>query len=173
MPVITAQIFAGSAHPNEDGGILEGFQFIQLFEGSKPYWQMSIDPSKGTKFTWIPEKVDSILADGILMAFLHVFHAAETESLAKREPQLNSPGRLFLNENLPPEYLQDLRSSYKSNKEITNPNRKIILCVFRGSSIVNQVSLMRDIDATCEVLQPAYSRLYSPWSDDITTAGQL
>ena len=173
MPVITAQIFAGSAHPNEDGGLLEGFRLIQLFEGSKPYWQMPIDPSGGTKFTWIPEKVDTILADGILMAFLHVFHSLETVKLAKREPQLSSPGRLFLNENLPHEFLEDLRASCKSNKEMTKPNRKIILSVFRGSSIDNQVSWMRDIDVTCEVLQPTYSRLYSQWSDDITTLGQL
>ncbi len=173
MPVLTAQILAGRAHPNEDGGILEGFQVIQLFEGSRPYWQMPADPSNETMFTWIPEKIGTILADGILMAFLHVFHAAETVRLAKGQSQLDSPGRLFLNEKLSHEALEELRASCKINQDLTKPDRKIILSVFRGSSINHQVSWMCDIDATCEVLQPTYSRLYSQWSDDITTLGKL
>lgn len=172
MATLTAQILIGSPHPNHGG--LNPTHYLFLSENSRPAFVLhghsasGEDKSDAGTITWIPT-IENMLEDALLMIAICVCKSPDIVELAK---------------NFCPGIEADWIEVYSALEE---PERKqlylkcrnmsgfpkIIISVFRGSTIEGQLSELTQYGMDVEVCAPVYSREYSDWANETNVQGSL
>lgn len=174
MGTFTSQILVGQKH-SYDGGIINITHMLYLSENSRPAWiltpadifnEHAQDPPK--RITWIPT-VEHMLEDALLMIGLYVVKDTELLKLAKECFHAATKDFIELYQDVNPEKLQKL---YKYTKNIMSPH-KIILSAFQGSSITNQLTVLKDYQNDIEVCKSIYTKEFSLWSKKFESNGDL
>jgi hypothetical protein len=173
MSVFTAQILIGSAHPY-DSGISDISHSLFLSESDRPAWILSpTDPfcehkQTSSTITWIPT-LENTLEDALVMIGLYVLKDQKLCDLASHF--LNHPNKDFIElyNDISPEGLREL---YKQTRLIEG-NHKIMLSVFHSSTILKQLSVLKQYQNAIEVCRSIYTKEYSPWSNKFLTTGNL
>ena len=172
MGTLTAQILIGSPHPNNDGIIPSHYLFLS--ENSAPSWSLvkenvdNEDKNKYPNIVWLPT-VENMLEDGLLMVATHVLKNHEILEMAKDYTNQIESKRLELYSDLDDGQRNNL---YQKCRELSK-FPKLIISVFRSSSIETQLAVLEKYDMDVEVCTPIYSRLYSDWQNEIRIEGSL
>jgi len=173
MSTFTAQILVGQKHSN-DSGIINISHTLFLSENSRPAWILLPTDFFGKQeqsepqITWIPT-IENMLEDALLMIGLYVL---KDEKLLKfAEKYFVNPRKNFteLYQDITQENLLEL---YKQTRLIES-GHKITLSVFQGSSILNQLQVLKNYKNDIEVCQSVYSKEYSHCSKQFETRGDL
>ena len=172
MATMTAQILIGSGHPNHDG--IGPSHYLFLSENSRPAWLLveqniiMSSKKKDAKIVWIPT-VDSMLEDAFLMIAVHVLKDQGIVEVIKSFSKAALSDRLEMHDSLEE---AERKLLYEKCRTIT-PFPKLVVSVFRGSTIMSQLPVLKNYTMDVEVCVPAYSRLSSPWSQDREVLGSL
>ncbi len=172
MATLTAQILVGYPHPYHDG--INPTHYLFLSENSKPAWilvrQNIFQERKDDigKITWIPT-IENMLEDALLMIAIHICKDNEVIDLARNFCNKIELHYLELYSNFKEFQLKKL---YEKCRRIKN-YPKIIISIFRGSTIERQISVLENYEMDVEVCRPVYSRLYSPWTEGWKIEGSL
>ena len=172
MATLTAQILIGSPHPNDDGIIPS--HYLLFSENSAPSWELveaninQVNNEKLPKIVWIPT-AENMLEDGLLMAAIHVLKNQEILEMAKDYTIKIESERLEIYSDLDEEQRNKL---YKKCREFSE-FPKLIISVFRSSSIERQLAILEKYKMDVEVCTPIYSRLYSRWKNETRIEGSL
>ena len=172
MGTLTAQILIGSPHPNNDGIIPSHYLFLS--ENSAPSWSLvkenvdNEDKNKYPNIVWLPT-VENMLEDGLLMVAAHVLKNHEILEMAKDYTNQIESKRLELYSDLDDGQRNNL---YQKCRELSK-FPKLIISVFRSSSIETQLAVLEKYDMDVEVCAPIYSRLYSEWQNETRIEGSL
>lgn len=172
MGTFTAEILVGNPHPNHDGIIPSHYLFLS--ENSRPAWIMTRqnifnDNVKGSRIiTWIPT-VENMLDDAILMIAIDICKNEELLSLAKKfHPGIESD-RI----EMYADFEEDQRNQLYDKCSEINDFPKIIISVFKSSSIMAQLQSLDKYNLDVEVCTPSYIRLNSSWSKETYKEGSL
>ena len=160
MSTFTAQILVGRSHPNH-GGILPSLVTMFLSENSRPCWHCSLVDKK---VFWIPQKPQTILEDGLLMAAIWVLQLADIIEMAADHPAIASESRLELDRFDDVNLLSKLREKFLTHEYAPDFPPKLVISVFEESSLLDQMHILANYKFDCEVLVTKYSRLHSQWS---------
>ena len=173
MATLTAQMMVGTPHANHDG--INPTNYLFLSENSRPAWMLvpqNIFMESGNditgKVTWIPT-IENMLEDAILMIAIHVCKNPEIIELSKQFSKSMLSDRVEMYENLEKFQREQLYQKCRELKVFP----KIILSVFKDSSIESQLQILNLYKMDIEVCSPIFSRLYSQWTDDISIEGVL
>ena len=172
MGTLTANILIGSPHPNKDGIIPSHYMFLS--ENSAPSWTLvkenvdNEDKNKYPNIVWLPT-VENMLEDGLLMVAAHVLKNHEILEMATDYTKKIESERLELYSDLDDAQRNNL---YQKCRELSK-FPKLIISVFRSSSIETQLAVLEKYDMDVEVCTPIYSRLYSEWQNEIRIEGSL
>lgn len=172
MGTLTANILIGSPHPNKDGIIPSHYMFLS--ENSAPSWTLvkenvdNEDKNKYPNIVWLPT-VENMLEDGLLMVAAHVLKNHEILEMAKDYTKKIESERLELYSDLDDAQRNNL---YQKCRELSK-FPKLIISVFRSSSIETQLAVLEKYDMDVEVCTPIYSRLYSDWQNETRIEGSL
>ena len=172
MGTLTANILIGSPHPNKDGIIPSHYMFLS--ENSAPSWTLvnenveNEDKNKYPNIVWLPT-VENMLEDGLLMVAAHVLKNHEILEMAKDYTDKIESERLELYSDLDDGQRNNL---YQKCRELSK-FPKLIISVFRSSSIETQLAVLEKYDMDVEVCTPSYSRLYSAWQNEKRIEGSL
>ena len=172
MATKTAQILIGSPHPHDDGIIPSHYLFLS--ENSRPSWQLvkenlyNEEKNKYLKIIWIPT-VENMLEDGLLMVAVHVLKNQEILEIANDYSVKLESKRLELYSDLDEEQRNNLYQKCRDLSEFP----KLIISVFRSSSIERQLTVLEKYKMDVEVCTPIYSRLYSGWQNETRIEGSL
>lgn len=172
MATLTAQILVGSPHPNHDG--INPTHFLFLSENDRPAWVLvgqnifQEERSSFHKITWIPT-VENMLEDALLMIAIHVCKNREIIEQAKGFSAKIQTDRIEMYSDLKESQRKQL---YQEARQITD-FPKVIVSVFRGSTIEKHLSLLEQYKMDVEVCRISYSRLYSSWTNDTRVEGSL
>ena len=161
MGTMTAQILIGTPHQNHGG--ITPTHCLYLSENSRPAWILvpqnifieKEDQNYG-KIVWIPT-LENMLEDALLMIGLHVVQDEKIKNLAEKCFHNESPEHAALYEDIKKE---DLENLYALSRQMGN-RFKIIISVFRESSIMPQLKMLEKYRMDVEMCTPTYSRLYS------------
>ncbi|GAB6056915.1 hypothetical protein [Desulfonatronum parangueonense] len=169
MGAMTAQILIGSGHPNHDG--IGPSHYLFLSENSRPAWllveQNLFQCARNRKIVWIPT-VEDMLEDALLMIAVHVVKDQEVVDLIKSLNNSATSDRLEMYDSFDEAQRKML---YEKCRAVALP--KLVLSVFRGSSILTQLSAIDNYMMDIEVCVAVYSRLSSQWSPDRNIQGSL
>ncbi len=160
MATLTAQILIGDPHPFDDGIIPSHYLFLS--ENSQPSWKLvktniyQVNNDKFPKIGWRPT-VENMLEDGLLMVAIHIVKNKEIIKIAK-----DFSGKI---ESQYLELYSDLNDKqrdilYQKSRELS-VFPKLIISVFRSSTIEKQLAVLEKYKMEVEVCTPTYSRLYS------------
>ncbi|MEW6110475.1 MAG: hypothetical protein AB1632_15120 [Nitrospirota bacterium] len=172
MATLTAQILIGSPHPNHDG--INPTHYLFLSENDRPAWVLvdqnifQNERSGFTKVTWIPT-VENMLEDALLMVVINILKNREIIEMAKGVFGKIESERVELYSNFNESQLNTL---YRKCREISD-FPKMIISVFRGSTIEKQLAVLEQYKMDVEVCAPIYSRLYSPWTNENRIEGSF
>jgi len=172
MATLTAQILVGHPHPNHDG--INPTHYVFLSENDRPAWvlvRQNIFEERGRgigKITWIPT-VENMLEDALLMIAIHVCKNHEVTELAKGFCAKIESERIEVYSDLEEPHRKQL---YQRCREISG-FPKIIVSVFKGSTIERQLPVLEQYKMDVEVCIPIYSRLYSSWTNETRIEGSL
>ena len=172
MGTLTAQILIGSPHSNNDGIIPSHYLFLS--ENSAPSWSLvkenvdNEDKNKYPNIVWLPT-VENKLEDGLLMVAAHVLKNHEILEMATDYTKKIESERLELYSDLDDGQRNNL---YQKCRELSK-FPKLIISVFRSSSIETQLAVLEKYDMDVEVCAPIYSRLYSEWQNETRIEGSL
>ena len=172
MATLTSQIMVGRPHPNHDG--INPTHYLFLYENSRPVWVLVSqniflkEQHNHTKIEWIPT-VENMLEDALLMIAIHACKNYEVIEFAKGLLAKIESERIELYSDLEESHRQQL---YQRCREISD-YPKIIISVFKGSTIERQLSILEQYKMDVEVCKTDYSRLYSTWTNDVKTEGSL
>ena len=172
MGTLTANILIGSPHPNKDGIIPSHYMFLS--ENSAPSWTLvkenvdNEDKNKYLNIVWLPT-VENMLEDGLLMVAAHVLKNHEILEMVKDYTNQLESKRLELYSDLDDGQRNNL---YQKCRELSK-FPKLIISVFRSSSIETQLAVLEKYDMDVEVCAPIYSRLYSEWQKEKRIEGTL
>lgn len=172
MATLTAQILIGWPHPNHDG--INPTHYLFLSENDRPAWVLvdqniaKEERSSLPEITWIPT-VENMLQDALLMIGIHIVKSREITEMAR--------GFFSKIEFERVEFYSDLNESqrnrlYRECRKIAD-FPKIIISVFRGSTIEKQLAVLKHYKMDVEVCRPTYSRLYSSWTKRKRIEGSL
>ena len=172
MGTFIAQILVGSPHPNHDG--IGPSHFLFLSVNSRPAWILVNEnlfedsPRPFERKVWIPT-VEHILEDAFLMIAYYICKDKNfIEQAIAYNPKIKR-GRIELYSD----YNGDQRAHlYELCREI-QVFPKLIISVFKGSAMQEQLLILEKYSMDVEVCDVKYSRLSSGWSDDITVTGSL
>jgi hypothetical protein len=174
MGTFTAQILVGQKHPYE-GGILNISHMLYLSENDRPAWVLTPvnvfnekEVIQSKRITWIPT-LEHMLEDALLMIGLYVVKDNGLLNLFNQYSLDPNKDFIELYQDVKPENLQKL---YKEAKHIIS-SHKITLSVFQGSSIINQLSVLKEYQNDIEVCQSIYTKEFSPWSKEFESIGDL
>lgn len=173
MGTFTSQILIGQKH-SYDGGIINISHTLYLSENDRPAWILTpTDPfhaNKETqlKVTWIPT-LENMLEDALVMIGLYVLKDKELIALANQYFQDPNQDFIELYDDIKPEDLQKL---YERARTIES-SHKVILSVFQGSSILNQLSVLKNYQNDIEVCKSIYTKEFSLWSRRYEENGDL
>ena len=159
MSTLTAQILVGNPHPFDDGIIPSHFIFLK--ENNQPSWSLVkanvFQENKNYKLSeivWRPT-LENMLEDALLMVAIHVLKNKEIIKIAKDFSSKIDSQLLELNSHLNNEQKEVL---YKKCRELSE-FPKIIISIFRSSTIEEQISVLEEYKMEVEVCTPVYSRL--------------
>ncbi|MFY0546388.1 hypothetical protein [Brevibacillus sp. H7] len=172
MGTITAQILIGEAHPNH-GGIYPT-HVLYLSENSRPSWILTehniLVESTGNQkpIIWNPT-VENMLEDALLMISYYVMKnplitATMHSALEKSKKPYIQLYEAFEQEELP--------QLYAINKQISC-RYKLVINVFEGSTILQQLKVLEEYGMEVEVTIPVYSRSFSRWRNQMGIKGSL
>lgn len=172
MGTITAQILIGEAHPNH-GGIYPT-HVLYLSENSRPSWILTehnilVESDRNQKaMIWVPT-VENMLEDALLMISCYVtknplITAAVSPNLNKIKEPWVQMYEVFEKD--------ELAHLYVLNKEISS-RYKIVMNVFEGSTILQQLHVLEEYGMEVEVTIPVYSRSFSMWRNQMLVKGSL
>lgn len=185
MATHTAQILVGNPHPNHGG--INPRHYLFLSENSRPHWKLvneNISPhSKGhVKTIWIPT-LEHMLEDAFLMIAIYALEDEKVVELAKELiPKIFD--RTYIRKSIGPagpgpiltlydDLEEEQRNQLYAECKLIKNFPKIIVSIFKGSSIENQLSILDEYAMDVEVCSNTYSRLYSRWTQEVTTTGAL
>jgi len=172
MGTLTAQILVGSPHVNHDG--IQPKNYLFLSENSMPAWVLVPQNIFGEhittkRITWIPT-VENMLEDAFLMIAVHIIKNSEILELAKSfYDKIQQTERLELYEHFNDSQRKQL---YEECRHISK-FPKLIISVFRYSTIQKQLKVVQEYKMDVEVCCPIYSRLYSGWTKETRVEGSL
>jgi hypothetical protein len=172
MGTLTAQILVGSPHVNHDG--VQPKNYLFLSENSMPAWILIPQNVFGEhittkRITWIPS-VENMLEDAFLMIAVHIINNSEIIELAKSfYDKIQQTDRLELYECFNDSQRKQL---YEKCRHISK-FPKVIISVFRHSTIQKQLKVIEQYKMDVEVCCPIYSRLYSAWTKETSVEGSL
>lgn len=170
MGTFTAQILVGIGHPYHDG--IEPSHRLYLSENSRPSWILVPDSlggvSSGSKVTWIPT-LENTLEDALLMIGIHVVKDPDLVEMASHFIGSQENNWVVVNEDIDPLHLDML---YQRCRSLEN-TFKLVVTVFRGSSVEEQLKVLKDYKMDVEVCLPNYVRLYSQWLEQTRIEGEL
>lgn len=172
MATLTAQILIGSPEPNHDG--INPTHYLFLSENDRPAWmlvdQNIFQEEQGSfpKVTWLPT-LENMLEDALLMVAICVLKKREIVKMAKDFHIRTEAKKVDLNSNLNDSQRNTL---YRKCREISD-FPKVIISVFKGSMIENQLSVLEQYKMEVEVCRLIYSRYYSSWENETRTEGSL
>jgi hypothetical protein len=172
MGTLTAQILVGEPHPFHHG--INPTHYVFLSENDRPAWVLvgqNIFKESGEgvrKITWIPT-VEHMLEDALLMIAVHVCKNKQLIDLAKSfSPKVESD-RMELYSDLKGTHRKQL---YRKCREVSH-FPKVIITIFRGSTIEKQLRVLGEYKMEVEVCVPIFSRLYSCWENELKIEGSL
>jgi hypothetical protein len=166
MSTMTAQLLIGEAHPY-DGGI-NPTHSIFLSENSVPRFILSSLQSSEDKVIWLPT-VEHMLEDALLMVALHVWKDEKLLQMAKQFFRKNKTNHILLYEDIDAKALELMRERTRQ----LDGYGKITISVFRGSTVHNQVAVLKGYRMDVEVCMPIYVREYSVWTKQTESIGSL
>ena len=171
MATLTAQILIGESHPNKDG--LLPTHYLFLSENSRPSWKLVKENyyhgvTKSPKIVWVPT-IENMLEDGLLMIAIHVLKNQEIIEMANDYSVKIESKRLELYSDLDEEQRNNLYQNCREFSEFP----KLIISVFRSSSIERQLAVLEKYKMDVEVCTPIFSRLYSGWLNETRIEGSL
>ena len=172
MGTMTAQILIGSAHPNHNG--INPTHNIFLSENDRPALILTgenffkANQQNAAPITWIPT-VEDMLEDALLMIAIHVSRGREIIELAKGFNDKIMDDRLELYFVLDDAQRKQLYTKCRLISDFP----KIVISVFRASTMDKQLPILEQYKMDVEVCRVAYSRLRSPWVNDISVQGSL
>ena len=172
MATLTAQILIGRPHPNHDG--INPTHYLFLSENDRPAWILvNQNVFHGerlghSKITWIPT-VENMLEDALLMIAIHVCKNRDLIDHTKGFNARIQTDRLEMYTDLKESQRKQL---YQECRAITD-FPKVIVSVFRGSTIEKQLPLLEQYKMDVEVCRVNYSRLYSSWTNETRIEGSL
>jgi hypothetical protein len=153
MATLSAQILVGSPHPYHAG--INPTHYMFLSENDRPAWilvdQNIFQEEQGSfsKITWIPT-VENMLEDAILMVAIHVLKDREILRIAKNVNIRTDAKWVEFSSNLDDPQRNRL---YKKCRVISD-FPKLIISVFKGSTIENQLSVLDHYKMDVEVCRP-------------------
>jgi len=172
MGTMTAQILVGTPHSNHDG--IQPTHHLFLSENSRPAWVLvpqnifGEDQTAQKKIVWIPT-VENMLEDAFLMIAIHIQKNRKITELANSFYNNMQSDRLEMYEHINESQRKQL---YEKCRQIPK-FPKIIISVFRGSTIQSQLQIISQYKMDVEVCCTTYSRLFSAWSGKTGIAGSL
>ena len=172
MASLTAQILIGSPHPN-DGGIIPS-HYLFLSENDRPSWSLvgaNISQENGKEFSkivWIPT-YETLIEDAVLMVAIHILKNEEIVNMATELSNKIDSELLELRSDLDDDQRDRL---YQKCRELTE-FPKMIISIFKSSSIEKQLIALENYKMEIEVCTPIYSRLYSRWTENFQVEGAL
>jgi hypothetical protein len=159
MSTLTAQILVGSPHPYDDGIVPSHFIFLK--ENDQPSWNLvranvfqENKTYKLSKIVWKPT-LENMLEDGLLMVAIHVMKNKEIIKIAKDYSSKIESQLLELYSDLNNKQRDILYQKCRELSEFP----KIIISVFRSSTIEKQITVLEKYKMEVEVCTPIYSRL--------------
>ena len=172
MGTLTAQILAGEGHPN-DGGINPSYSLF-LSENSRPAWilvpqdirEKSRQPI--AKRTWIPT-VEHMLEDALVMIAVHVSKNTAMRELVTEFGVDPDSSRMEMYSAFDDAQRGQLYAKCMELRDLP----KLIVSVFRRSTIERQLSVLEKYQMDVEVCVPRYSRLHSQWTEGAVIDGSL
>ena len=170
MGTMTAQFLVGTPHQNHDG--IQPTHYLFLSENSRPAWvlvpqNIFRDDRIQNKVTWIPT-VENMLEDAFLMIAIHIQKDREIIELAESFYKNAQSDRLELYEHFSDSQRTQL---YEMCRQLSFT--KVIITVFRNSTILRQLQIIEQYKMDVEVCCPTYSRLFSVWSKETRIEGSL
>ena len=174
MATMTAQILVGQKH-SYDGGIINMSHVLYLSENDRPAWILTpMDlfndhkQAVGKRVTWIPT-LENMLEDALVMIGMYVLKDEKLLDMANKYFQDATKDYMELYQDIEHEHCEEL---YKHIRTIESAH-KIIVSVFRGSSIVNQLAILEDFKNDIEVCNSIYGKEFSLWRRQFETYGSL
>ncbi|OLO26769.1 hypothetical protein BTR23_22040 [Alkalihalophilus pseudofirmus] len=173
MATFTCQILIGQKH-SYDSGIINISHTLYLSENSRPAWILSptekINANKQIqqKTTWIPT-LENMLEDALVMIGLYVLKDEQLIALANQYFKFPNKNFIELYNDVSSEGLQEL---YKQARKIES-SHKILLSVFQGSSILNQLPVLKNYQNDIEVCQSIFTKEFSLWTRKFEETGRL
>ncbi len=169
MATLTAQILIGFSHMYNGG--INPTHAMYLSENSRPAWilitQNVSDPVSNEKVVWIPT-LENMLEDGLLMVALYVLQDKNVCAEAKR--MFNWSNDTYIEAyNIKDMDRQHLYTLCK-NLEY---RFKVILSVFKGSGISQQLQVLLEYGMEVEVCESGYNRNYNVWTESMETSGEF
>jgi len=172
MGTFTTQILVGTPHQNNDG--INPTHYVFLSENDRPSWILvhqnifTEHEDNERIITWIPT-IENMLEDALLMIAIHVCKNKEVIKLAKNFNAKIESQRVELYSDLEENNRKQL---YEQCRQIPD-FPKIIISVFRGSTIAQQLNVLEQYKMDVEVCKPIYSRLYSAWKQETMIDGSI
>ncbi|MCA1031177.1 hypothetical protein LCL95_09095 [Bacillus timonensis] len=173
MATFTAQILVGSKHPY-DSGIATISHTLYLSENSRPAWILTGTDIHGSqkqpdkKMTWIPT-LKNMLEDALVMIGLYVLKDEKLLAIANAHFKNPNSDFIELYRDIDSESLQEL---YKQARSIESKH-KIMVTVYQGSTILNQLSVLEKYHNDVEVCQSIFKMEFSVWSREVERVGVL
>lgn len=178
MGTLTAQILVGSPHPNHDG--IEPSHYLFLSENSRPAWVLVSQniyihptvfddtPRLSSPIVWIPT-VKNMLEDAILMIAYYIVRNPDIRRLAESFTDMRKAHRQELFRMFSDDQRLQLYECCRKIKHFP----KLIVSVFRYSTIERQIGILDQYQMDIEVCMACYSRLYSVWNKELEIWGVL
>lgn len=171
MNGMTAHVAIGWGH----GGGIAPLRVMWLYEHNRPMWvlhhahtpdleKMLLAPEGSRTVAWVPSRPEHILEDGLLLIGLHHLRDAGLVHDASAVD-----GRLLFTPTGPENAVTSLEDVDEAGlaelraltRDIDWPV-KLVLSVFRHSSLHTQLSVLGEYPMDLEVCTPSYTRL-RPW----------
>lgn len=172
MAVTTALILVGLPHP-DDGGIIPT-HLLQLCEGNRPVWVLSSIGGSGNEspppIRWVPTGEHPI-EDALLLIGLHAVRDEDLLLLAGRIAPEVLDGRVDLDQMLPGERLDELRSVWRRLE--AGADYKLAVTVFDGSLARSDLGVLARYEMEIELCLPVFSRRTSATGGETVETGDL
>ena len=168
MGTFTALILAGQNH-TYDGGMINLSHQLFLSENGVARWNLYAFDFSGSiqSEAGIMPHPDTILEDGLMFVGLRVWRDEKLRQAAERlcPKWEKEPQQLFTN----PETASELR---RICREMPNYG-KLLINVFDGSSVRNQLQVLEQYKFEVEVCVSIYHKFQPFWSNDLIEEGTL
>jgi hypothetical protein len=176
MGAYTAQILVGQSH-TYDGGMINVSHTLFLSENDTPAWVIvpvnisgrKVNKQQEERKIWIPTR-ENMLEDALLMIGIYIFNDENLVQMANEFIQKPADRiAIELYNDISPGQLQLM---YERSRQI-DTGKKLMISVYEGSTIRNQLSTLENYKIDVEVCLSVYKREFSMWSKSKETRGRL